>query len=378
MDTGEQIERAKVPAEDEDVRYILTIVEQLDRATRELATDHPINNRLALILVDNATELMLHRQCTDRLELDSMASGLWKAHQSLIEGRLPEEHLQFSEDLQRDVLTPKQRSQAKGVFLDGKLKALEAMEDITSKERRFVTIAHEYRNELYHVGLTHDEIIRALAEQYFLLSCDLFTRLGNKGFFGPSFSSNDEYTDVAKRYLPVRNGRVLAFDVDKADLAEKLRSAHPAGIPDLAQTLAANARKSIKSVTDEFAFLIQENPFGFDADKMLEVAQWQRDLTEALEREDVDGLWVDPNYRQGFSRVATALEAKWRQRHSSLPHKRWMLRATAVERERDPLIALDLYQSLRDDMSYLEESILSASTELDRWIQQQVDKARGK
>ena len=55
-----------------------------------------------------------------------------------------------------------------------------------------------------------------------------------------------------------------------------------------------------------------------------------------------------------------------------------MLRATAVERERDPLIALDLYQSLRNDMSYLEESILSAATELDRWIQQQVDMARGK
>ena len=55
-----------------------------------------------------------------------------------------------------------------------------------------------------------------------------------------------------------------------------------------------------------------------------------------------------------------------------------MLRATAVERERDPLTALDLYQSLREDMSYLEESILSASSELDRWIQQEVDKARGK
>ena len=356
------------------MRFILTIVEQLDRAAGELATDHPINNRLALILVDNATELMLHRQCTNRLESDSMASDLWKAFQSLNEGRLPEYHLQFSEDLKRDVLTPKQRSQAKGVFLNGKLEVLEAMEDITSGERQFVTIAHGYSNELYHVGLAHDEIIRALAEQYFLLSCDLFTRLGNKG---SSFFPNDEYTDVAKRYLSVRNGRVLDV-VDEADLAEKLRSALPAGIPDLAQTLAASARKSIKSVTDKFAFLIQENPFGFDADKMLAAGQWQRDLTEALECEDVDGLWVDPNYRQGFSHVATELGAKWRQRHSSLPHERWMLRATAVERERDPLIALDLYQSLRNDMSYLEESILSAATELDRWIQQQVDMARGK
>ena len=360
------------------MRNVSIIVEQLDRAARELATDHPINNRLALILVDNATELVLHRQCADRLELDSLASGLWKTHQAIIEERKLGGHLRFSEDLKKDVMTPKQRSQAKGVFLDGKLRVLEGMGDMASRERRFIAIAHDYRNELYHVGLTHDEIMRPLAAQYFLLSCDLFARLGNKGFFGPSFSSNDEYTDVAKRYLPVQNSRLLAFDVDKADLAEKLRSALPDEIPDLPGRLASSARTSIKSVTDEFAFLVQENPFNFDADKMLEVAQWQQDLTEALEREDVDGLWVDPKYQQDFSRVATELEAKWRQRHSSLPHERWMLRATAVEQEPNPLTALGLYQSLREDMSYLEKSILSASSELDRWIQQQVDKARGK
>ena len=34
------------------LRYTLTVVEQLDRAASELAVDHPINNRLALILVD--------------------------------------------------------------------------------------------------------------------------------------------------------------------------------------------------------------------------------------------------------------------------------------------------------------------------------------
>ena len=272
-------------------------------------------------------------------------------------------------------MTPKQRSQSRGVSLDGKLKVLESMEDITSKERRFIAIAHDYRNELYHVGLTHDEIIRAIAAQYFLLSCDLFTRLGNKGFFGPTFSSNDEYTDVAKRYLPLRNGRIFPSIVDKSDLADKLRGALPIGMPDLAVTLATSARKAIQAVTDEFAFLIQNNPFGFDTNKMLEVAQWQRDLAEALVRKGVDGLWIDPDYREGFSRVATELETKWRQRHSSLPHERWMLRATAVERERSPLTALDLYQSLREDMSYLEESILSASNELDRWIQREVDKA---
>ena len=360
------------------MRYVVMIVEQLDRAAGELATDHAINNRLALILVDNATELMVHRQCTDRLELDSMASGLWKAHQALLERRIPEDHSPFSEDLRKDLMTQGQRSQAKGNSLDGKLKVLEGMEDITSKERRFIAIAHDCRNELYHVGLTHGEIIRALAAQYFLLSCDLFIRLGNKSFFGPSLSSDDEYTDVARRYLPVHNGRLHAFDVDKAELAEKLRSALPPGLPSLAGTLAASARKAIQTVTEEFALLIQENPFGFNANKMLEVTQWQRDLTEALAKEDIDGLWVDPNYQESFSRVAAALEVTWRRRHSSLPNERWMRRASVIERERDPLTVLDLYQSLRENMSYLEESILWASSERDIWIQQQVDKVRGK
>ena len=109
------------------VRYILTIVEQLDRAARELATDHPINNRLALILVDNATELMLHRQCTDRLDRDSTALRLWNAYQALADHTSPEDQPSFSEHLTRDLMTPTQRSMGKGNHLSGKLKLLEPL-----------------------------------------------------------------------------------------------------------------------------------------------------------------------------------------------------------------------------------------------------------
>ena len=360
------------------MRYVLTIVEQLDRAASELADDHPINNRLALILIDNATELILHRQCTDRLESDSTASGLWKAHQAIVDGKSLGDHYEFSEDLRKLVMTPTQRAEAKGNFLDRKLKVLEEMEDLTGPERRFIAIAHEYRNELYHVGLTHDDIIRAIAGHYFLLCCDLFVRMGNLSVFSLSFSSSDKYTDVAKRYLPMRDGQIDISHVDKGQLAEKLRRGLPDEIPDLTKSLACSVRKSIETVMDNFEFLIQDNPFGFDAAKMLEGAQWQRDLTQALEREGIDGLWVDPNYRKGLARVATGLEAKWKQQHTSVPRDKWMLRAAAVEQATDPLIAIHLYQSLKQDMLYLEEAILSAAEELDRWIQMEVDKARGK
>ena len=360
------------------MRYILTIVEQLDRAATELATNHPINNRLALILIDNATELILHRQCTGRLAWHNRASRMAKALKSLAKAKSLEGKVELSGDLAEFIMSRKQRVKAKGKHLDGRLKVLEDMGDLTSSERRFIAIAHGYRDELYHVGLTHDDIIRAIAGHYFLLCCDLFVRLGNLGLWGLTISSDDKYTDVAKRYLPTRNGRIDPFNVDKEVLARKLLGALPRGIPNLHQTLSDNARSSITEVIDSFDFLVKDNPFKFDYQKMLEIAQWQRDLTEALELVDVEGLWVDPDYQDSYKKVATELYATWKQRHTSIPKERWLRRATAIEQADDSLIALDLYQSLRADMSYLEEAIESAAEDLDGWIQHEIDIARGK
>ncbi|MYC08199.1 MAG: hypothetical protein F4X57_13680 [Chloroflexi bacterium] len=359
------------------MRYVLTIVEQLDRAATELATDHPINNRLALILIDNATELVLHRQCIDLLEMDNWASSVWKVHQAVSKGN---SHHQFelSDDSKKSMMTKKQRVAAAGKSLHGKLKVLGQMGDLSPAERRFISVAHDYRNELYHVGLTHDDIVRAIAGHYYLLCCELFVRMENVGLWGPTITSDDRYTEVAKRYLPHRDGRVLPFGIKNEELAQKLRCALPDGIRNLATTLEGSARAAIKALMDNFDFLIQDNPFGADKDKVLELVQWQRDLTEAQENEGVDGSWLDPDYWASYIRVAATLEATWKHKHTAVPIQRWMRRAIAVGQASDPLIAMDLYQSLRNDMSYLEEAFESSALDLDGWIQREIDKARGK
>ncbi len=80
------------------VRYVMPIVEQLDRATRELAVDHPINSRLALILIDNATELIVQRRCQDAVRQDTVFRRLGEGS-----------------------LTSKQRREARGAYLEPKL-----------------------------------------------------------------------------------------------------------------------------------------------------------------------------------------------------------------------------------------------------------------
>ena len=359
------------------MRYALTIVEQLDRAAAELANDHPINNRLALILIDNATELVLHRRCAGLLEMSNLTSSLWKAHQAVAKSN-SQNQSPFSEDLRKSVMTAKQKVGAAGKFLEGKLKVLGQMGDLSPAERRFISIAHEYRNELYHVGLSHDDITRAIAGHYYLLCCELFVRIGNAGLWGRTISSDDRYTEVAKRYLPLRNGRVDPFGIENEELAQKLRCALSDEIPNLAGTLESSAHAAIDALMNDFNFLIKDNPFGVGENRVLELAQWQRDLTEALEREGVDGSWLDLAYQVSYAKVAVDLEATWKQKHTSVPYQKWMRRATAVGQESDPLVAMDLYQSLRNDMSYLEEAFESSAVELDRWIQHESDIARGK
>ena len=329
------------------MRYKLTVVEQLDRAIRELRIDHPINNRLALILVDNATELILHRRCRYHADLDRV--------------------------LQK--LSPRQRMKARGVFLDGKLKVLEAMGDISGNERAFIAIAHHYRNELYHVGLKHDGIIRSMTGCYFELCCDLFERL-KPGW--SSVSSTDSFSEILDRYLPEESAHGAFSIVESEVFTKKLREQFPTAVDSLQETLAENARQTVEKLKGSLDFVVHENPGSQDFGTVLRNIQWHFDFTRALEREGVEGTWMVPGYLEGVERVRSSIEPSWRQRYKTVPAANWLKRADAIECESDELKAMARFQALRNDMQYLEEAISMAAIELDTWIQSEIDRARGK
>ena len=356
------------------MRHLLPIVEQMDRASGELAVDHPIKNRLALILIDNAVELLLHRECTDLLEEDTRKSNLKRMHRAL-RARNPEELFPDATAVDYATLTRKQRTLAGGDSMPGKAKVLVDLGKLTRREGQFIKAAHGYRNQLYHVGLRYDDIIRSLAGRYFLLCSNLLTRLRPKGI---TYSSRDTYTKVAERYVPIRDGIVILPNLDFGELSRKLRSGLPDGIPDLPEILANSAIESIDGIEEGFNFLIQDNPINLGSEELLKVVQWRTDLEKKLEKNEISGLWADPSYREQVDEIATNLRSNWRQRHFSLPTAKWRDRANAIGAESCSYTAMHRYQQLRNDMDYLEGAIQSAAEELDRWIQTQIDIARGK
>ena len=235
--------------------------------------------------------------------------------------------------------------------------------------------AHQYRNEVYHIGLTHDDIVRPIAFQYFKLCCELFIRL-EPGL--RSYSSTDRFTEVAQRYLPMRGDDIDFLAVDNAQLAHKLRSNLSDSGEVLQLSLSASAHSKIEAIRNSYEFVVRENPARHNKRIILRSIQWHHDLMRVLEREGIEESWMDSSYLDEVHRVRTELEPTWRQRHKSVPLAGWRRRAETIMNEQDPLKAMELYQALRNDMAYLEDAISDAARELDAWIQSEVERACGK
>ncbi len=357
----------------------LTIVEQLHRATEELRTDHPTNNRLALILIDNAVELMVHHHCMDRLKENERWSRLAKARQAVARTRPPGgDNSDLDAISDTHIMTEQERRAAKGKHLDKKLKLLASKEDISGLERRFISIAHDYRNELYHIGLAHNEIIRPIAGEYFLLSCDLFTRLGNLGLWVLGGAPKGMSTEVVKLYFPVEEGDPIWPRVEKDDVAGRLRSNLPDEIPNLSKSLEESAEAHIIKAKEDFDYINRENPGGLQDRELLEFIQWEQDLQQELERRNVDGVWWDPEYQRDIQQVEDELRPKWTQRHTSLPIEGWFRQADRIGQSHNPLKAMNLYDLLMKNMSYISDVINASAESLDKWQQDEFDRMRGK
>ena len=223
------------------MKHILSIVEQLDRAANELSAGHPVSHRLALILIDNVAELIIHRRC-------QMHASAAKA-----EARFKEPNLSII-----------QRRKALGVYLSEKTKILQTLGDINELERSFLTICHGYRNEIYHVGLRHEDIIQALAGEYYLFVCDIFQRMRPDII---SWSSGDVYTPIAKKYLSQSGiSNIFEFDLEKIVLElENIKTS----TPSLNEKLSEYANDTLDQIEKDLEFLVADNPAGMSCSEVL-------------------------------------------------------------------------------------------------------------
>jgi hypothetical protein len=334
------------------MRFATLIVEQLDRAATELAVDHPLNARLALILIDNAAELIIHRRCENLVRADRRSVA--------------------------PKLTVADRRSILGHHFKEKIKFLEKMTGISDEERHFIAELHAHRNRLYHVGLCDDDIIRPLAVSYFRLTCILLDRFDNKSLGWPK---DLVIADTIHRYFPdaARGHPFPSYDAGR--VSKLLLERIPEDAPPLPTALAAHSEALVEQMEAKFESI----KLGLDkkstaSDTFLRL-QRRADF-EKLARERIrkngkeDQFQFIPYGHPVMNKFAEEMMPRWKPRYTSPPFSKWLLRARAIAQESDPLSANRKFTDLHSEMEYLAHAIDAAHEEFWGWVQQQEDAAQ--
>ena len=332
------------------MRYIIPCVEQLDRAVQELWIENPVNSRLALILTDNVVELVCYRQCNDTIHEDS---AYW-------------------------TIKPKyrrhERRRVLGRYFDEKISFLRKIDLISLEEHEFIIVAHKYRNEAYHIGLKDDLIIHSIAYQYHILACDLFGR------FKPSCiqsSENNPYTERVKHHFEKLGlkSHWSSFP-DLLQLAQSISEERPIAEETLSEILSETLLEEIDEIKNQFQFLFSSTPNKQGKNEILENIQFQEDFMREIEKADI--FPSETEYQIKAEHIQKQMKGSWKPRYDSIPFQTWRKRAQLLRREKNPFKALKKFDDLRDEKSYISEVIENAASELDAYIQLEIDRLRGK
>lgn len=155
--------------------FLASVLEQLDLALEHISKRDVHNARFGLMLTDNAVELILHQIAADK-------------QRKLKLYRSQTETFTHQKALDKAVLRN---------FAD-KVAFARSEGRISSAEATTLNIMHEFRNEVYHVGLSHEDILHALAEFYFFMACGVIGRY-HVPFL--SWGMNLELPARAKKYF---------------------------------------------------------------------------------------------------------------------------------------------------------------------------------
>lgn len=347
------------------MRSIVPIAEQLDRALAELAIYHPLNGRIALILVDNGLELMCHQKCADLLFQDRHGNSRR--------------------------LSPQQRNDARGRAFDRKIHFLKELGHIPDDQVRAMAILHEYRNQLYHVGLRDDPIIGQLARLYFRLTAGLLAAL--LGAQRHLRWEPEVVSDAACRLLPeLATTKYRRAKVDMTGLRDRLLAACPQPPMCIEQALSEHLLFRVDQAESAFGIIARgrsgtDDPVDtlrtiqLEADTIATIVRFRRDGDKALKAKGLPPKPLDVNalaMARG-TKVLVDLNARllpgWKPRNTQLPFESWRKRANSIGAKRTALAALEMFDRIRKEIDQLEEIMAEPVEEMHGWHQHLEDVA---
>ena len=324
------------------------IIEQLDLALEQLQVDDPNYARFGLMLTDNALELTLHRLAEH--EQAHAVSMRWKP----------------------DYAHPhaKKLSSALGQDFGAKVSLAQALGHLSEEEARTIRAGHTFRNETYHVGVRHEDVLLGVTRFYFKVACEVMGRL-TPGYI--SWSSNDRLPERAKAYFPGDHAFPGSLE-DYARACATLASRSDHAPADFIETLADHMERVIEDQDSNIDFLFTDGLDTTSRDQVIIDAQSWPIAFGDEGKAFVAGLPTPPaNMFAAVEVVAQSFPGLVRKD----PIPGWRRRVQDLAREANPHRALELYRSFMDQTQRLRAYIEESAIGLDNHIQSEIDRMRG-
>ncbi|WP_030651384.1 MULTISPECIES: hypothetical protein [Streptomyces] len=325
------------------------IVVQLEEAKGMIEKGRVPNLRLAYLLIDSVTELILHRTVQTELQHQGILKKLLLAYQQNESYGLPVDAKEVA-SIEAKIVS---KSDLKNIDrnFDAKVGLLVRRNLLDKALGPVLEKLHKYRNEMYHRDKLRPEIIRPATLIYFDSACTVLESYRQMITTYPS--------DLGAEICRFTGGRRPGFG-ETTDLSKKiaaqLRREVGLDLPLVRSALAAYLDARLDQMVDGLEF-IEDNLGGpplvrGDALRLVQA-----------------NLAANPTLEQVRGR-------KYQYSKSDL--EQWRTRIAALGSIADKHALVSEYAAIEDSFESLEEKIKDAVLQVDYEVQSQIDFARGK
>ena len=329
--------------------FLATVLEQLDLALEHVSKRDVHNARFGLMLTDNAIELVFHQMAKEKAGYLKVFSHLRDTypHQTALDKAL-------------------------GRSFDDKVKFAKLEGNLSKQVAQTVNIMHNFRNEIYHVGLQHESILPNLALFYLDVACGYLRNYKPRGL---GWASNQKLPERAKKYFHRTSfipGSMEDFEKGCTALANACGHDTAETIAVLADHMdevvqnqdtcidivAGGVYKGQQTTRDKAVIDSQTWPLAFSEEgKSFSVKHgWTGNVLALVE-------WLAANYPLSF--------------HGD-PVPSWQKQAAKLRAQKNPHAALAHYHSFMIETASLREAILESAGQVEAEIDAAIDRARGK
>ncbi|HWX19538.1 MAG TPA: hypothetical protein VN578_06490 [Candidatus Binatia bacterium] len=329
------------------LRFLANVLEQMDLALDQLAVNDANYKRFALMLVDNVVELTLHQYAVEK----SNSNRMWQM--------LPPKY------------PPKLVADALGQYFDDKVKLAAETGYVPTNIKETLNILHSFRNEVYHRGMTHEEILPAVSLFYFQNACWLLETF-DPGCF--SYGDRQKLPHRAQKYLGAKPSHTSLDDFKAA--CKRLREISESHDCDLIGDLARKVESMIGEADHNIQFLADDAPNG---DKTREGALVDTQLWKFAFTDEAKDFAKQKNCpaKDDFEYLKWLKDQHpWKYRKDPIPS--WKKRLVELGKEKDRHRALLLYKHFADQTEYIRDLLTEAAGNLDDYIQTEIDRVRNK